>query len=244
MTNAINGLGMVLTVNGSAIAQVDTYDGVELVRDKQEATAHDSSGGWTEMVATAKKATDPKITGFFYPGDTNGQIALATLEASGALAAFVFTYPSGLGTVTVSYSALVTAFKPGPVNINKLITFSATLTISGAVTMGITLSSGISALTITGATNTVYPTFANGTVQYVDSSTAASMTFTATFTGTCVLKYGTTPACTGGTMTLTSTVASGAVSLGSAGTLTFVQITETDTGKAPVTYYFAIAKTA
>ena len=75
MTHAVYGLGATLSIAGTSIANVDTIDGVEIARDSQDATAHDSSGGWAENVATLKKMSDLKLTGYFYPGDTNGQVA-------------------------------------------------------------------------------------------------------------------------------------------------------------------------
>ena len=244
MTHAVYGLGATLSIAGTAIANIDTINGVEMARDTQDATAHDSSSGWAENVATLKKVSDVKITGYFYPGDTNGQVAMATALGTGTAAAFVLTYPSAIGTVTMSFSAIVTAFLPGPVDIKNLVKLAATLKVTGAATLGITASSGVSALTVVATGATLYPTFAAGTTQYVESPTSAtSGTFAATFTGTAVLNYGTTPACTGGSLTLTTTVASGAVPFATAPSLTFVQIIETDTGKAPITYYFTVVKT-
>ena len=46
MTHAVYGLGATLSIAGTPIANVDTIDGVEIARDSQDATAHDSSGGW------------------------------------------------------------------------------------------------------------------------------------------------------------------------------------------------------
>jgi len=244
MTHAVYGLGATLSIAGTSIANVDTIDGVEIARDSQDATAHDSSGGWAENVATLKKMSDLKLSGYFYPGDTNGQVALNTVLGTGALTAFVLTYPTTIGTVTMTFSAIVTAFKAGPVDIKNLVKFSATMKTSGAVTLGITASSGVSALTVVATGATVYPTFATAKYYYVVTPTSAtSGTWAATFTGTAVLNYGTTIACTDGSLTLTSTQASGAVPFAGAPSITFVQIVETDTGKAPITYYFQVCKT-
>jgi predicted secreted protein len=244
VTHAVYGLGATLQIAGQAIANVDTIDGVEMARETQDATAHDSSGGWAENVATLKKVSDLKIAGYFYPGDTNGQIALSTYLGTGVAQAFILTYPSTIGTVTMSFSAIVTAFKPGPVDIKNLVKFTATLKVTGAATLGITASSGVSALTVTATGATLYPTFSASKYYYVDTPTSAtSGTWTATFTGTAVLNYGTTSACTDGSLTLTTTVASGAVPFATAPSLTFLQLVETDTGKAPVIYYFTVCKT-
>jgi predicted secreted protein len=244
VTHAVYGLGATLSIAGTSIANVDTVDGVELARETQDATAHDSSAGWAEKVATLKKVSDLKISGFFYPGDTNGQVAMATALGTGTLTAFVLTYPSTIGTVTMSFSAIVTAFKPGPVDVKNLVKFTATLAVSGAATLGITASTGVSALTVVATGATVYPTFSVSKYYYVVTPTSAtSGTWAATFTGTAVLNYGTTIACTDGSLTLTSTVASGAVPFATAPSVTFLQLVETDTGKAPITYYFQVCKT-
>lgn len=217
-------LGTTLSWAGTAIAELDKIGGVEISADAQEITTlGDTSKTYISGVVDGGEVT---IEGFFYPGDTNGQVVLKN-AVGGASGAVVITFPSAFGA-TWGFNALVTKFATGDVEIEGGLRFTATLKVTGASNLNITASNNLSALTVSNS-GVFVPTFAAGTYDYVVTvlTGVSSVTFT--------------PTASAGTITVNgNTVASGqassAITLGSAGSLTLVTIVVTETGKVPKTY--------
>ncbi len=245
MSNAKWGIGTILSIAGNPIAALTVIDGPESLLETQDGTAHDSVGGYREYVATLKDVSVMKITGFFYPGDTLGQRVLKTAYDNKTLETFILTAPATMGAYTQTFQGWITAYKPGPWDFSKLVSFSASIRVSGAVTEGYTASAGISVFAGIEETGTaalvLIPTFDEATLVYnADPVNTASewVKFTATFTGTAKVYDSSMTLLE----TLTTTVQSGALALGAVNTITEFIIIQSNTGYVDTTYRIRIAR--
>ena len=219
------------------MAQLTNIGGVEISVDMLDATNHASTSGFKEFIAGLADAGEVAIEGDFKYDDTNGQIAMAADVVSKTSRTAVITFPTAI-TATWTFTAFITKLKIGDNPIDGKVPFSASLKITGVPTLATTASNNITALTLT--TATLYPTFAQGTYEYVATSTGNTVTFAATFAaGVCKLyKAGVE------VETLTTTVASSAQSLGADGAMTEFELRVTETGKKTVTYSIHVANLA
>jgi predicted secreted protein len=101
------GLGTTLTYNSQSITKIMEVDWPEIEKVLAEVTAHDSTGGWEEFIATGKfTASDFTIT-VLWDKALAGHGALLTAHNNGTAHAFSLVGP---GTaLTVSGSAFVSS---------------------------------------------------------------------------------------------------------------------------------------
>jgi predicted secreted protein len=131
--------GTILKIGGSAgtaIANVESIDGPEMMTETIDMTAHDSSGGYREKMPTFLDAGDISLRMQFDPGGaTHKDAAGGLLNAwkTKALTSFALVFPS-TPAVTWTFSAYVTKFTTSAPFDDKL-SADCTLTVSGAVTM-------------------------------------------------------------------------------------------------------------
>jgi hypothetical protein len=223
-------LGTTLSWAGNAIAELDKIGGIELSADAQEITTLGDTS--KTYISGVLDGGDVEIEGFFYPGDTNGQVVLKS-AVGGASAAVVITFPSAFGA-NWSFNAICTKFSTGDVEIEGGLRFTATLKITGGATLNISASNNLSALTVSNS-GVFVPAFAAGTYSYV--VTVLTGVTSVTFTPTASL----------GVITVNGSVvasgnASSAIILGAAGSLTSVTIVVTETGKTPKTYTISVLR--
>jgi len=246
-TAAITSYGAALSIAATAVAQLDRIGGIKVTAPVVDATGHDSTSGWDELIASGRKRGEPiPIHGKLKVADTNGQVALKTALVAGTLSAIVITFPTTI-TSTWTFSAYVEDFEIEEMGLDGTCGFNATLRPSGVMTWGITASTGMSALTgveeNAGAALTFNPTFAIGTYTYAVSVNTASS----------YVKF--TPTAASHTITITnsfdsseSTVAtgnqSGELDLGAAATITTFTIKVVETGKAAKTYTVVVSRPA
>ena len=126
--------GTTLSINGTAIAELKNIRGPAESANLIDVTSHDSPGAYREVIAGFLSAGEASIDGNFLPGDA-GQEALHTALQGRDLAAFVITLPVDAGSVTCSFSGIVTAFEPN-FPFDSEASFSATITASGAPVWG------------------------------------------------------------------------------------------------------------
>lgn len=227
--------GTTLTWNSQTVGSLHNIGGVEVTAEMVDTSTHQSASAFTEKLPGMLSVSDIPVEGYFDPADTNGQVAMVTDATARTSRAVVITFPDSIATW--SATAYISAIKVGDNPINGMIPFSATLSVTGAPTLAITASNNCTALTIT--TATLYPTFAQGTYDYVGTSTETGLTFTPTFAaGTCSITNGTA------TVVTTTGTESGSLALGASGTQTTFVMTIQETNKAPKVYTFKIAKTA
>lgn len=225
-------LGTTLTWAGTAIAELDKIGGLELSADAQEITTLGSSA--KEYISGLPDGGEVAIEGFFYPGDTNGQVVLKN-AVGGASGAVVITFPSAFGA-SWGFNALVTKFSTGDVEVEGGLRFTATLKVTGAPTLSITASTGLTtAFFAISNSAVVIPSPANAVYSYVATVLTAVSSVTVT------------PTATAGVITVNGNVvatgqASSAITLGAAGSVTPITIVVTETGKIPKTYTINLAR--
>ena len=131
MPNATAAKGATITIDGTAIGELTNISTPELSQEVIEVT--------TLADATPQKiangiiaAGDVTISGNYYNSDT-GQAALRT-AVNGAAHTFIITLPN-TGAETFTFSAIVTKFGNPESEKGGSLKFSATLAVTGAVTI-------------------------------------------------------------------------------------------------------------
>lgn len=230
-------LGTRFMIGANAVAGLTSIAGIAESADTLDTTTLDSSGGYRTFTGGFKDGGEVSISGYFEPGDTQGQMAMRAAFKSGAVTQFQILFPADLGA-SWAFDGVVTAFSTNA-DLEELIAFEATVKVSGEPSLVTTPSAGLSALVLTGAGGSLSPAFANDKSLYTYggvsatsvtvTATAASHTLTLFVDG--VYNY-----------TLTTAVASGAIPL----TLSVAKkltIVAQETGKAPKYYEIVVIKT-
>lgn len=138
---------------------------------------------YRKYVATLKDGGEVAISGYFEAGDTNGQLALDDAFESGEEVPFEIIFPAEVGA-SWSFGGLVQSLTFGTAELGELLTFEATIKVSGKPDLNTTASTGLSALSLTGAGGTLSPAFSNSKYFYTFGGvTASSVTVTATAAG-------------------------------------------------------------
>lgn len=230
-------LGTKLKIGANSVADLTEIGGMELKADTIDVTTLDGDG-WRAFIQGVKEAGEVGLSGYFNPADTNGQKALYDLFGTGLLTNFVILFPSDFGAEW-DFAGIVTAIKTGA-KLEDAIPFECTIKVSGAPSLGLTASAGLSALALTGAGGTLTPTFANGTYSYAFSGvTATSVTVTATAASHTLALY------VDGVFNqnLTSGSASTAIAMSAIGSK-MLTILANEAGKTQKVYEVVVVKTA
>jgi len=243
MSNGNWAFGATLTRAGNAIAELTSIDWGGMTADWIDLTSHGSAGGVKEGIPALIEPGELTLEGNFYGGDTNGQMALEADLLSRTIRAYVLTFPT-LAATSLSFNGYVTAFNAGPLPVDGKINFSATIHISGAATLAVTASTGMSALSgiDAGGALVFNPTFAIGTFDYVVDVTNARTYIKLTPTAAAHTITITAPS--GSEQNVSSGVQSGEVALGAAGTVNIVTVKVQESGKMPKTYTIRVNKAA
>ena len=241
MTNAIVALGVTLKRNGETIAEVKQVNGVKLSRALLDATNFATADFYKEWVPGIKDGGKLAIEGNFIAGDTLGQVGLIADWEAGTYQTFVLTWPTSVA-VTYSFTGIVEDVDFSPAKVGDLISFKATIQVNAKGTLGIGVSTGLSALTGIEETGTAaltfVPSFLAGTLFYAAEINTASdwikLTPTAAAHTIVVTALGVAT-------TVLTTQQSGQITLDVAGTVTPVYISAHQAGKAPqlTTLYIA-----
>jgi predicted secreted protein len=212
--------GTYLQIAGvSNVASLTDIQGLDVKTNTVDVTNLGSAALFKEFMAGFKEVSDLTLTGFFRPDDSNGQMQLWSLLNSGVVTAFSIVFPFG---ASWNFNGIVTGFKTDA-KTEDVTPFDGTIKITGAPTLNVTASSGLSALATTAGSIT--PAFATGILAYTVTATLASVTVTPTATGTITVNG----------QGVTSGAASQAIAIAT-GTVTPITITETDSGKVPKIY--------
>jgi predicted secreted protein len=173
-------LGTQILINSSVIAGLTSISGLDLTAETLDVTTLSSDGGYREFIGGFKDGGEVSISGYFEPGDTDGQAALyAAFEAGGAIP-FSIIFPQGAAW---TFNGVVTGFSTGA-ELEDIVSFEGTIKVSGKPTLGMTASAGLSNLALTGAAGSLSPDF-DADIRYYtfDGVTADSVTVTATGSG-------------------------------------------------------------
>lgn len=175
-------LGTKLLINAASIAGLTSVNGLSLTADTIDKTTLSSTGGYREFTGGFKDGGEVTASGFFEPSDTTGQVALYNAFESGAAIPFSVLFPSQMGA-SWTFSGVVTGITTGA-ELEDMVSFEVTIKVSGKPTLALSLSSGLTGLSLSGTGGSLTPTFANGTYLYAFSGvTATSVTVTATAAG-------------------------------------------------------------
>lgn len=180
MTNAKHGKGTTLKKGINVIAELTNIGGIKITGDTIDVTTLTSTNDYKEFIGGFKDGGEIAISGFFYPGDTDGQFSMKTALDASTLDAYTITWPISMGA-TWTFNGIVTAWGSPGADTGGAILFEATIKISGKPVLGLTASGGLTALVLTGVGGVLSPAFANGTYYYTFSGvSAASITITPT----------------------------------------------------------------
>ncbi|MGO4185210.1 phage tail tube protein [Paenibacillus sp. TAF43_2] len=172
-------VGTILQIGANSVAGIKSINGLDLSAETIDVTTLSSDGGYREFIGGFKDGGELSISGFFEPGDTNGQMAVYSSFQAGSTDAYSIIFPASLGA-TWTFNGVVTKFSTSA-ELEDAISFEATVKVSGAPSLGTTPSAGLSALSLTGTGGTLSPAFTNANSNYsFGSVTAASVTVTAT----------------------------------------------------------------
>lgn len=149
MSNATNSVGTTLKKGASTVAELRDVNGVDMTAETIDVTTLSSTGGYREFISGFIDPGEVAISGFFYPGDTNGQYAMHTAFDGKTIDTYTITFPASMGT-TWTFTGYVTKFKTGAV-VEGAVTFEASLKISGKPTLGVSASTGWSAFILRNA---------------------------------------------------------------------------------------------
>ena len=242
VTSAKIGYGTTFKWGSDFVAELTRVGAVSLTASKQDATTLGSADSYRDMIPGLIDPGDLEIEGWFRPDDT-AQAALVADMNSRTSRTFIIAFPTSLSTTTWTGTAYVTGFVAGDATPEGIIPFSATLSIVGKPTLGVTASTGMSALTgieeNVGASLTFLPTFAIGTFNYTTSVNTASnwIQLTPTASGHTI-----TITVLGVESTVTSGNLSGELTIGGTGTVTEVTIKVVETDKSSKTYTLWVSR--
>jgi predicted secreted protein len=173
-------VGTKIMIGAVAIAELTSIDGLKLSADTIDSTALDSQGGYRTFQTGFKDGGEVAIEGYFNPSDT-GQTSVYAAFDVGSTDTYQILFPSAMGA-SWTFGGVVTAFETG-VQLEDLISFSATIKVSGKPTFGTTASANLTALSLTGTAGALAPAFAGATYAYAYSFTGTNLTITPTLAG-------------------------------------------------------------
>jgi hypothetical protein len=244
MSNANWAFGSTLTWGVNVLAELTSIGAPNIAVDTIDVTTHGSTSGFREFLAGLADGGEIPLEGFFYSGDTNGQVAMMADLVARTNRTAVVTFPTAVAA-TWTATAFLTAFQAGPAGVDGAVPFTATLKITGVPALAVTASTGMSALTgiDAGGALTLNPAFLIGTYDYVvdvtNARTYVKLTPTAAaHTITVTNGYD------GAVQTVTSGVESGSIALGAAASIDIITIKVQQTGKVAKTYTLRVNKAA
>ena len=235
-TSAIMAQGVVLEREGVAIAEITKISPQSNKQDTVDVTTLSSVGNYREFIAGWKDAGELQIEGNFVAGDVAGQQAVFADFEAGTVSSYVLTFPTAI-TATLSFSALVTEFGIGGFAVGDKVPFNATLKISGASTLAVSASDGLTTPFFAISESAVISPAPSATkYDYIATVLTAVTSVTVTPTGTGVLTVQGSVVATG--------EASTAITLGAAGTIKDIVVTQKNTGKVAKTYRLKLFRAA
>jgi len=129
-------LGTKLKKGTTAIANLTSIGGLELSADTIETTTLDAVDGYRTFIGGLKDAGEVSISGYFDPTTGQGQAEMFADFESGTVNAYTIEFPPAL-KAKWEFNAIVTGFSTG-VELEDLVSFEATLKVSGKPTLTVT----------------------------------------------------------------------------------------------------------
>lgn len=219
------GYGTVFTWDGDPVGELTRIGPVNITISKQDSTNMAPANAFKTMLPGLLDPGDVDLEGWFRPGDT-GQAGMLADMLSRTVKAFVIDFPTAISTSTWTGNAYVTAFSAGDATPEGIIPWTATISITGKPTLGVTASAGMTGLLAEeeDASNIPYsPTVGVAVYTYIgDGPVDTACTYvkiTVTSADTVI-----TATCLGVEHVLTTTVKSEAITIDSAGEVTPIYI--------------------
>lgn len=173
-------LGTQILINSDAIAGLTSINGVSLTAETLDTTTLTSNGRYREFTGGFKDGGEVSISGYFEPGDVDGQVAVYDAFEAGLAIPFSIIYPQG---ASWSFNGVVTGFNTSA-DLEDLIGFEATIKVSGKPTLNFAASEGLTNLVLSGTGGTLSPAFDADTRYYTFAGvTADAVEIVATGTG-------------------------------------------------------------
>lgn len=177
---AARGIGTTFAKGVTNIGVLTNIKPPEKSADTVETTTLDSSNGYKTFIQGMRDGGEVTVQGYFDVTDS-GQIAMDTAHDAGTVDAYTITFPSGMGSPTFTFNAVVTKFVVGESNLEDAVAFEVTLKVSGKPSLNTSASGGLTNLSLTGAGGTLSPTFSAALRNYMfDGVSASSVTVTPT----------------------------------------------------------------
>jgi len=165
MSNVSRGLGATLAVGATNIGTILKITTPSMKRDSIDVTVLSTASGFKQFIAGLADGGEFAVEGFFDTADA-GQTALYAKFTSSAVDTYTITFPTLVGA-SWSASCFISTLDLGTdVDTTKAIGFKMTLKITGVPVLGITAVAGLSALTFTGASGSLSPSFNNSVYAY------------------------------------------------------------------------------
>ncbi len=180
LANISNGIGATLLVGATNIGTITKIASPQMKRVAIDVTTLSSPNGFKQFLAGL---ADPgKITadGFFNTADS-GQNLLYNKFINGTIDTYTLTFPTITGASWTASCFIDGLDLATNVDLSKALDFKLSLQVSGQPSIGTSVTSGLSGLTLTGTAGALSPTFANGTYAYAYTfTTNTSITVTPT----------------------------------------------------------------
>lgn len=166
------GIGTTIAMGAQLIGVLTGIKPPEKTADRFETTTLDTADSYKTFAVSLKDGGEPTLKGYFDFTD-GGQAALDAAFDAMTAQSFTITWPSGMGSPTCTFDAIITKVAPGESNLTDAIGFEITLKVTGKPNFNVSASTGMSALTfvqtdgstaLTAAALT--PSFAIGTFEY------------------------------------------------------------------------------
>jgi len=175
------GYGTTFTWDGDPVGELTRIGPVNITIAKQDSTNLGATNEFKTVLPGLLDPGDVEIEGWFTPSDT-GQAGMLADMLSRTVKAFIITFPTSISTSTWTGNAYVTAFSAGDATPEGIVPWSATISITGKPTLGVTAGDDLTGLVFTGDISGVIaltPVFAGATYVYTWNGTAEN-TFTVT----------------------------------------------------------------
>ena len=156
---------------------------VNITVSKQDSTTLGAADAFKTVLPGLLDPGDVELEGWFRPGDT-GQAGMLADMLSRTEKEFIITFPTSISSSTWTGNAYVTAFSAGDATPEGIIPWTATISITGKPTLGVTAAGNATDIVVTGDVSGALaevPTFAGGTYIYsIDGSLENTFTVTVT----------------------------------------------------------------
>ena len=135
-------LGTVLKIGKDSAAinvgGLTEIGGIELSADTLDTTTVDSEGGYREFIGGFKDAGEVSLSGYLSIAENNGQKKMYDAFDTGNVEDFTIEFPAST-KAKWTFNGIVTGFSTGA-SLEDLISFEATIKVSGKPTLAITSS--------------------------------------------------------------------------------------------------------